>query len=68
MKIVKNFINGDMVSHSLNYLDIEDPSKGENIGKVVLSDKNDFNKTLESSKPPCCLSQFQCLRILGVGN
>ena len=50
MKIVKNFINGDMVSHSLNYLDIEDPSKGENIGKVVLSDKNDFNKTLESSK------------------
>ena len=50
MKIVKNFINGDMVSHSQNYLDIEDPSKGENIGKVVLSDKNDFNKTLESSK------------------
>ena len=39
MKIVKNFINGDMVSHSQNYLDIEDPSKGENIGKVCLSDK-----------------------------
>ena len=44
MKIVKILLMEIWFLHSLNYLDIEDPSKGENIGKVVLSDKNDFNK------------------------
>ena len=50
MKIVKNFINGEQKSFSNNYLDIYDPSKGEVISKVVLSNKKDFDELIKSSK------------------
>ena len=50
MKIVKNYINGSETSFSKNFLDIQDPSKDEKIGEVVLSSQEDFKKVLESSK------------------
>ena len=50
MKKIKNYINGTATSFSKNYLDIDDPSKGEKIGEVVLSSKEDFNKVVESSQ------------------
>ncbi len=50
MKQINNFINGELVSYSNNYLPVEDPSKGEVISEVVLSSKKDFDKTIESSK------------------
>ena len=50
MKIVKNYINGSISCLSKNYLNINDPSKGEKIGEVVLSSRDDFNKVLESSQ------------------
>ena len=50
MKIVENFINGKLQSSSQKYLDIYDPSTGEVISKVVLSEKIDFNMAIESSK------------------
>jgi malonate-semialdehyde dehydrogenase (acetylating)/methylmalonate-semialdehyde dehydrogenase len=50
MKIIKNFINGSDLSHSNHFLDVNDPSTGEKSGKVVLSDKSDFNSAVESSK------------------
>ncbi len=50
MKKIKNYINGTATSFSKNYLNIDDPSKGEKIGEVVLSSKEDFNKVVESSQ------------------
>ena len=50
MKIIKNYIDGTISTFSKNFLDIDDPSKGEKIGEVVLSSQEDFNKVLESSK------------------
>ena len=50
MKIIKNYIDGTISSFSEKFLDIDDPSKGEKIGEVVLSSQADFNKVLESSK------------------
>ncbi|MDC0192884.1 CoA-acylating methylmalonate-semialdehyde dehydrogenase [Pelagibacteraceae bacterium] len=50
MKIIDNFINGRIESNSKKYDPVYDPSTGEQIGKVILSDINDFNKAIESSK------------------
>tara|TARA_B100001287_G_C22664998_1_gene522395 strand:+ start:640 stop:2127 length:1488 start_codon:yes stop_codon:yes gene_type:complete len=50
MKIIKNYVNGSLESHSKNFLDVDDPSKGEKIGEVVLSNKEDFNSVLLSSQ------------------
>ena len=50
MKIVKNYINGSISNLSTNFLDIDDPSKGEKIGEVVLSSREDFDKVIESSQ------------------
>ena len=50
MKIIKNYINGSINSLSKIFLDIDDPSKGEKIGEVVLSSGEDFNKVIESSQ------------------
>ena len=50
MKIIKNYINGTENSFSKNFLDIYNPAKGEKIGEVVLSSKEDFIKVVESSK------------------
>ncbi len=47
---IKNYINGNLFSESAEFIDIDDPSKGEKIGEVVLSNENDLNKTINSSK------------------
>ena len=50
MKKIENFINGKISSSSSNLLSVEDPSTGEVLGNVVLSDRNDFNNIIKSSK------------------
>ena len=40
MNIVKNFLNVSISSSSKTFLDIEDHSKGEKIGEVVLSSRD----------------------------
>ncbi len=50
MKRINNFINGSLNSISQKELSVEDPSKGEEIAKVVLSSVDDFNKAIQSSK------------------
>ena len=50
MKKIRNYIDGSISCISKKFLDIDDPSKGEKIGDVVLSSRDDFNKVLESSK------------------
>jgi len=49
MKTIKNYINGSIVGNSENYQAIYDPSKGEQIGKVILSNKKDFEDVVRSS-------------------
>ena len=49
MREIKNYINGSLVSFSKNYLDVYDPSTGEVISKVVLSNKKDFDEVIHSS-------------------
>ena len=51
MKKTNNFVNGKIISgNSTNYLDVDDPSKGEVISKVILSDQDDYNAVVESRK------------------
>ena len=50
MKIIKNYINGKVECISSNVLPVHDPSKGEEIAKVVLSNSEDFKKVIDSSK------------------
>jgi len=50
MNKVENYIHGNNLAKSHSYQDIFDPSKGETIGKVILSDKNDFDSLMKSSK------------------
>ena len=50
MKKINNYINGSLVSISQKELPVDDPSTGEQIGKVVLSSNEDFTKVIESSK------------------
>ena len=50
MKKIENYIIGAIKSFSTNYLSVEDPSKGEKIGDVVLSNEKDFQSIIESSK------------------
>ena len=50
MKKIKNYIDGTVSALSKNYLDIDDPSKGEKIGEVTLSSKEDFNRVIASSQ------------------
>ncbi len=47
---IKNYINGLMQADSNNYLSVYDPSKGEKISEVVLSNNEDVKKTIASSK------------------
>ncbi len=50
MKKVENYIGGKIVSgNSGEYLPVDDPSTGEIISEVILSNKNDFNNVIESS-------------------
>ncbi len=50
MRKIHNYIHGSAYSISDKEMGVEDPSTGEEIAKVVLSSKEDFNKTLLSSK------------------
>ena len=50
MKIIKNYIDGKIVSISNKDLPIYDPSTGDVISKVILSNNKDFEKAVESSK------------------
>ncbi len=50
MKKIKNYISGSEFGSSLNYLPVEDPSTGEQISNVIISNQNDFKQTIESSK------------------
>jgi malonate-semialdehyde dehydrogenase (acetylating) / methylmalonate-semialdehyde dehydrogenase len=50
MKKIENYIDGKIVSNSNRLLSVYDPSTGEEISKVVLSDINDFNETVKSAK------------------
>ena len=49
MKIINNYIDGLLNGVSEKYQDVLDPSKGEKIGEVILSNKNDFDKIINSS-------------------
>ena len=48
--IIKNFIDGKIVSESKKTLDVFNPSTGEKIADVVNSNLNDFNNVINSSK------------------
>ena len=50
MKKILNYIDGRNVSISNLEGDVYDPSTGEVISKVVFSNKDDFNKVIQSSK------------------
>ena len=50
MKKIKNYISGSEFGSSLDYLPVEDPSTGEQIAEVIISNQNDFQQTIESSK------------------
>tara|TARA_Y100001970_G_scaffold129887_1_gene160158 strand:- start:34707 stop:36194 length:1488 start_codon:yes stop_codon:yes gene_type:complete len=50
MEKIKNYIHGKEVAISSNELSVYDPSKGEEINKVVLSNEKDFEEVIKSSK------------------
>ena len=50
MKKIENFVDGKKIKGNSNkYLPIDDPSTGEIISEVILSNKKDFDNVLESS-------------------
>ena len=50
MKKIENYIHGKKISSSSNYINVNDPSTGEKISEVVMSDDNDFKNLIDSSK------------------
>ena len=50
MKKIHNYIHGSSISYSKVELPIYDPSTGEQIGNVVSSSKEDYEKIINSSK------------------
>ena len=51
MNKITNYINGKQVSSDTkDLLPVFDPSTGEELSKVVLSNSNDFEKVINSSK------------------
>ena len=50
MKKIENYIHGRITSNSKKNLSVSDPSTGEKIAEVVLSNLQDFTKTIESSE------------------
>jgi malonate-semialdehyde dehydrogenase (acetylating)/methylmalonate-semialdehyde dehydrogenase len=50
MKIIENYIHGKKTKNSEKTIPVFDPSTGEEISKVVMSDINDFENTIISSK------------------
>ena len=62
LNIISNFIDGRIANPKSSNLGIFDPSKGEIISKVILSNKDDFNEVLNSSKKPSingCYNSFK---------
>ncbi len=49
MNRIQNYIDGNLKSISNTYLPVEDPSKGEIISEVVLSNEKDFQDVINSS-------------------
>ena len=49
MHIIQNYIHGKKTSFSKNTLSVYDPSTGDEISKVVISDVNDLNSVVKSS-------------------
>ena len=50
MSKIKNFIHGEKISISEKFIDVYDPSTGDKISEVVMSNVNDFNKAIKSAK------------------
>ena len=50
MKKIENYINGNKESNSNIFLPVIDPSTGEQISEVLLSNKDDFNSAIKSSQ------------------
>ena len=50
MKKINNYIHGSITSSSDNFLPVYDPSKGEKINEVVLSNELDFENVISSSE------------------
>ena len=50
MKEINNYINGRASNKSKNFLPVEDPSTGDQISKVVLSNVDDFKEVEKSSE------------------
>ena len=50
MKKIKNYINGNYIAISKDELPVHDPSTGDQISNVVLSNAEDFNEVINSSK------------------
>jgi len=50
MELIKNYINGKKINISSKIKNVYDPSKGEVIAEVVLSNEKDFNIAVESAK------------------
>ena len=50
MKITKNYIHGKNISKSKNLIPVFDPSTGEEISKVVISNSEDFDDVILSAK------------------
>ena len=50
MKKISNYINGSNINDSNNFIDVIDPSTGEKSAEVVLSNIQDFDSAITSSK------------------
>ena len=50
MSIIKNYINGKIIGSSERYQDVYDPSKGETMSKVIMSNETDYNNVVDSSQ------------------
>ena len=66
MKKIKNYINGNLLADSSEYFPVFDPSKGEKIGEVCMSNENDFVNLKrisqkKNAKIPKRLSDFKRL-------
>ncbi len=50
MEIIQNYIHGKLVSKSKESIAVYDPSTGEQISKVIISNQDDFISVIDSAK------------------
>ena len=50
MKVIQNYIDGKRINISTENIPVFNPSTGEEISKVVLSNKEDFDSAVSSAK------------------